>query len=60
MVSSEVFPNKLTVLIINKFVNYNICIGNNDFENVVKNKLEKNADLVFSDKNNEEKLAWKP
>ena len=64
MVPSEVLPNKLTVLSINKFVEdlnkYNICIGNNDFENVVKNKLEKNADLVFSDKNNEEKLAWKP
>ena len=57
MVPSEVFPNKLTVLSINKFVNYNICIGNNDFENVVKNKLEKNADLVFSDKNNEEKAV---
>ena len=57
MVPSEVFPNKLTVLSINKFVNYNICIGNNDFENVVKSKLEKNADLVFSDKNNEEKAA---
>lgn len=58
---SEVFPKKLTVLSINKFVEnlnkYDICIGNNDFENVVKNKLEKNADLVFSDKNNEEKAV---
>lgn len=58
---SEVFPKKFTVLSINKFVENlhknNICIGNNDFENVVKNKLEKNADLVFSDKNNEEKAV---
>ena len=61
MVPSEVLPNKLTVLSINKFVEdldkYNICIGNNDFENVVKNKLEKNPDLVFSDKNHEEKAV---
>lgn len=59
VVPSDAFPNQLTVLSINKFVEnlnkYDICIGNND--NVVKNKLEKNADLVFSDKNNEEKAA---
>ena len=58
VVSSDVFPNQLTVLNINKFVEnlnkYNICIGNNDFEDIVKNKLEKNADLVFYYKNNEE------
>ena len=60
-VSSDVFPNQLTVLNINKFVENlnkcNICIGNNDFENVVQNKLEKNRDLVFSDMNNEEKAV---
>ena len=59
--SSDVFPNQLTVLNINKFVENlnkcNICIGNNDFENVVRNTLEKNTDLVFSDKNNEEKAV---
>ena len=59
VVSSEIFSNQLTVLNINKFVENlnkcNICIGNNDFENVVKSKLEKNADLVFTDKNNAEK-----
>ena len=60
VVSSDIFPNQLTVLNINKFVETfnkcNICIGNNDLENLVKNKLEKHAELVFSYKNNEETI----
>ena len=60
VVSSDIFPNQLTVLSINKFVETfnkcNICIGNNDLENLVNNKLEKHADLVFSYKNNEETI----
>ena len=57
--SSDVFSHQLTVLNVDKFVENlnkcNICNGNNDFENLVKNKLEKNADFFFFDKNNEGK-----
>ena len=61
VVSSGIFPNQLTVLNISRFVeNLNKCniyIRNNDPENLVKSKLEKNAGLPFSDKNNEEKAV---
>ena len=62
--SSDVFSHQLTVLNVDKFVENlnkcNICNGNNDFENLVKNKLEKNADLFFLIRTMREKLSWKP
>ena len=64
MVSSDVFSHQLTVLNVDKFVENlnkcNICNGNNDFENLVKKKLEKSADLFFLLRTMREKLSWKP
>ena len=61
---SDVFSHQLTVLNVDKFVENsnkcNICNGNNDFENLVKNKLEKNADLFILIRTMREKLSWKP